>query len=207
MINQEKDGSIKKKTGWENVPQFIERSKEHLASIPKFSLFEAPIRNTLPCKTINLMDLFFLIRNDFKEQTATLRACTSKEERRKIKANRFSYVTFSGIFSSRKDEGLIKHSGLLCLDFDHLKDVKVTRELLLDDRYFQTEMLFISPSGDGLKWVIKINLEEDNHLNWFLAISNYLKQTYKLEPDKAGKDISRACFLPNDPMLYLNPRY
>ena len=28
-----------------------------------------------------------------------------------------------------------------------------------------------------------------------------------VEPDKSGKDISRACFLPHDPEAYINPLY
>lgn len=39
------------------------------------------------------------------------------------------------------------------------------------------------------------------------AIANYIKEVYKLEVDKSGKDIPRACFLPFDPEAYINPKY
>jgi hypothetical protein len=78
---------------------------------------------------------------------------------------------------------------------------------LLNDEYFETEMLFISPSGDGLKWIIPINITESTHQNFFQAIANYIKEVYQLEVDKSGKDISRACFLPSDPEAYINPKY
>ena len=64
--------------------------------------------------------------------------------------------------------------------------------------------MFRSPSGDGLKWIIRINLEETSHINYFQAVSNYLSKTYSLQADKSGKDISRACFLPHDPDCIYN---
>ncbi len=194
-------------TGWAQVPKFNERTPEHLATIPRFSFFEPPIQNIHPKKEINLMDVFFLIRNESKKQTHELREATEKKIQRKIKASKFSYVTFSGVFSSRNDHSLLKHSGLICLDFDNLPDVQTVRETLLSDYYFPTELLFVSPSGDGLKWVIKIDITKNSHQEWHHAIGNYLNQTYGLKIDSAGKDVSRACFLPNDPMLYLNPHY
>jgi hypothetical protein len=116
-------------------------------------------------------------------------------------------VTFSGTFSKRNDAALIQHSGLITLDFDHVSNLQELKETLLLDRYFETELMFISPSGDGLKWIISIDLRECNHQDWFQAISAYIKATYQLEVDKSGKDISRACFLPHDPKVYINPNY
>jgi len=78
---------------------------------------------------------------------------------------------------------------------------------LLKDEYFETEMLFVSPSGDGLKWIIPIDITEATHQNFFQAIANYIREVYQLEVDKSGKDVSRACFLPHDPEAYINPKY
>ena len=79
--------------------------------------------------------------------------------------------------------------------------VEELRNKLLSDEYFETEMLFTSPSGDGLKWIIPIDLEEVNHQEYFKAVANYIQSTYGLEVDQSGKDISRACFLPYDPTV------
>ena len=81
------------------------------------------------------------------------------------------------------------------------------REQLLNDDYFETELLFVSPSGDGLKWIIRIDLEEATQAEYFIAISNYIKQTYKIEVDASGKDVSRACFLPHDANAFLHKRH
>ena len=68
-------------------------------------------------------------------------------------------------------------------------------------------LAFRSPSGDGLKWVISVDLSEMSHQRMFAAVCNYLKSRYGVEADPSGRDVSRACFLPHDPEAYLNPDY
>jgi len=96
---------------------------------------------------------------------------------------------------------------LLCLDFDHLNNVETLFQRLLQDDYFETQLLFRSPSGDGLKWVISIEDNPTTHSNYFTAVANYIAKTYGVAVDKSGRDISRACFLPHDPNAYLNPAH
>lgn len=175
---------------------------------PKISYFKNPVKNTVPLKEVSLLEIYDKIRSDeFKPQTDYLRSFTDEDEARKYKAANFHYVTFSGTFSKRSNTHLKKHSGLLCIDFDHLESLEELRKKLLEDEYFDTELLFISPSGDGLKWIIAIDLQQATHQEWFRALFNYIKKTYGLEPDKSGKDVSRACFLPHDSEAYINPEY
>ncbi len=139
--------------------------------------------------------------------TEQLRAKQTKDEARKFKASKFDYVTFSGVFTKRNDKALQNHSGLLTIDFDHIENLQQLKNQLLNDEYFETELLFMSPSGDGLKWIIPIDITESTHQNFFNAIANYIKEVYQLEVDKSGKDVSRACFLPSDPEAFINPKY
>jgi hypothetical protein len=67
--------------------------------------------------------------------------------------------------------------------------------------------MFVSPGGKGIKWVVAIDLEKDNHLNWFTAIANYILVTYQQKVDPSGKDTCRACFLPHDRDVYIHPNY
>lgn len=175
--------------------------------IPKCSFFQRPVRNTVPFKSLDLLEIYSLIKENYAGETEKLRKIAIPKDARIFKANHFDYVTFSGVFTSRKDENLTTHSGLLCVDFDHLEDLTSTKKLLLNDEYFPAEMLFSSPSGEGLKWIIKIDLKQDSHINWFSAVKNYLKIQYGLEADSAGKDVSRACFLPHDPEVFINAKY
>lgn len=173
-----------------------------------FSFFSHPISNILPSNSISLLEVYNLIKgNSFASCTTKLRSIVDPKEARKYKAANFDYVTFSGTFSKRNDNDLISHSGLLTIDFDHISNMDYLKESLLNDKYFETELLFISPSGDGIKWIIPIDLTKAKHQEYFTAVSNYIRQTYKLEIDQSGKDISRACFIPHDAGVYINPKY
>ena len=172
------------------------------------SFFKAPVRNVFPAETLRLHQVFELITSDkYKKITEDLRAITDVKEARKFKANRFDYVTFSGVFEKRNDSNLLHHSNLLTIDFDHLDNLQELKTQLLNDEYFETEMLFTSPSGDGLKWIIRIDILEVSHSEYFIAVANYIKQTYNIEVDQSGKDVSRACFLPYDPTAFLHKRH
>ena len=174
----------------------------------RFSFFKSPISNTRPYKAISLLDAYnYIIGKYAKQRTERLQSICDAKQARFFKAARFDYCTFSGTFTSRSDKSLVKHSGLLCLDFDHLNDIQTMFECLLKDEYFETQLLFRSPSGDGLKWVIFINTNQTTHGKYFAAVANYIAKTYGIAVDKSGRDISRACFLPHDPHAYLNPSY
>lgn len=176
---------------------------------PEFNFFKAPITNTIPYKSIGLAEAHEVISGTyFQKQTQHLRSITDKKENSIYKKNNFPYVTISGTFSRRNEKALIKHSGLIAIDFDHLQDVHNTKTKLLVDTYFDTELLFISPNGNGLKWIISINISDKYpHKTMFQAIYNYIKRTYSIEIDKACKDVSRATFLCYDPDAYINPKY
>lgn len=175
---------------------------------PAFSFYRSPIKNITPLRITNLVEVYNLVRSrKYEKQTLKLREAQTPEEARKIKAGKFDYVTFSGVFSSRRDTALVKHSGLMTIDFDHVPDVNKLKKQLLDDEYFTTELMFVSPSGDGLKWIIPVDLYLVRHQSYFSAVAGYIRKFYGLEVDKSGRDISRACFLPHDPEAYINPKY
>ena len=170
----------------------------------EFSFFKRPIKNIKPHETVDLRQIYSkIVGNDYKNKTHELRAISNKKQAQVFKATNFDYCTFSGVFNSRSNTGLKKYSGLLCVDFDHLQNIDVLRNQLLKDEYFDTQLLFVSPSGDGLKWVIPIPSNQETHGNYFDAIANYILQIYYVEIDKSGRDISRACFLPHDPHAFI----
>lgn len=176
--------------------------------VPSFSYFEAPVTNTVPADTATIVEMYWLIKSDeFKERTLHLQSITDKVAARKYKAANFQYATFSGIFSQRNDKSIIRHSGLIAIDFDHMPDLQLLKKQLLDDEYFDTELLFTSPSGDGLKWIIPIDITEVPHSDYFRAVAAYIKKSYNIEVDGSGKDQSRACFIPFDPDVFINPKY
>lgn len=188
-----------------------------LKNMPAFSIFRRPISNKYPYQVVNLIDVFNYIISDYaKDRTREYRGIKIDKYRRQFKADKFDYCTFSGIFSIRADKAIIQHSGYICLDFDHLKDVEATFRQLKEDQYFDTLLLFRSPSGDGLKWVISFTDSYFRYGNdgeslgeyqerFFISLYNYIFNHYDIEVDKHCRNLSRACFLPHDPDAFLNP--
>lgn len=188
-----------------------------LSKQPCFSIFRRPITNKYPYQVVNLIDVYNYIISDYaKERTNEYRIIKNDRYRKQYKQDMFDYCTFSGIFSIRSDKAIIFHSGLICLDFDHLPDVEATFNALKDDQYFTTLLLFRSPSGDGLKWVISFkdsffrygNDGEsfgEYQVRFFAGLYNYILNHYNVEVDRRCRNLSRACFLPHDPDAYLNP--
>jgi len=120
-------------------------------------------------------------------------------------------ICFSGAFSNRSINGLKTHSGLICLDFDKFPDDNATmqaaREALIDDKYVFA--LWTSPSGNGLKVLVKIPPSKENHKSYFDAIASYYSapefDSLGEYFDKKTSDVSRVCFESYDPELFYNP--
>lgn len=111
-------------------------------------------------------------------------------------------ICFSGTFRQRSDAGIVKHSGLICLDFDKFPDEKemsLWRSKLSTNEY--TYCLFTSPSGDGLKILVKIPPEKENHKGYFDALKEYFDCKYF---DISCSNISRVCYESYDPNIYVN---
>ena len=91
-----------------------------------------------------------------KELVEAIRLEKDKSSRNLIK-KKLPCVLFSGVFSERLDTALVEHSGFICLDFDGFENDEVltfSRDYLIRDEY--TYSVFTSPSGDGLKVIVKI---------------------------------------------------
>lgn len=175
-----------------------------------FSFFRAPAQSVNPLKSVDVKGIYKYITlyQPAMKATRELRGITDEKEARKYKASHFDFVCFSGVFSYRKDDCIVEHSRLLCLDFDHVGSYMALwslRERLIEDPHFITWLLFTSPSGDGLKWVIEIDLQKCDHKTWFRALQNYVRVSYGMEVDEKCINVSRACFLPHDSSCYVHP--
>ncbi len=174
------------------------------------SLFNAPITNKVPSGTVIPDELARMVRSTWLEpQTRALRAIADKASARSYKGQQLPYATISGVFSYCSDACLVKHSRLLCIDLDGVEDVDALKQRLIADGHFFTVLAFRSPSGNGLKWVIVIDLDVCDHKTWFHAVRNYLLANYgdSLTPkmvDLQCQNVSRACYLCYDPAAYVN---
>ena len=156
----------------------------------------APIKDTSVLKVLDSIQ-----KGSYKKQIAHIRIEPVKEERNKMKSQ-LPYVTFCGTFSSRSNSNLRNHSGLACLDFDNVPNLEELREQINKDEY--TFSSFASPSGEGLKVLVKIPSVDNNedYQDYYIELVNHYKKYYQL--DEGTKDIARACYLSYDSNLFLN---
>jgi hypothetical protein len=113
--------------------------------------------------------------------------------------------TPSGKFiGGRKLEFLADYSSCIILDIDKLTASELQNAKNLAAQSEFTYASFISPSGNGLKILVKINSDKANHKETFLKVQAHYEAILKLEIDKSGKDVTRLCFYSWDENLYIN---
>lgn len=161
------------------------------------------IKSVSPVKDTSVFKVLESIKSvEYKNRIGKIRIESNKEERNKLKSQ-LPYVTFAGTFTTRSNSNLKAHSGLACLDFDNVADIDKLRQEVNEDNY--TFSSFVSPSGDGLKVLVKMPLVDSNedYQDYYIEIVNHFNKYHEL--DKGTKDIARACYLSFDEELYINP--
>ncbi|WP_312331943.1 BT4734/BF3469 family protein [Sphingobacterium sp.] len=168
-----------------------------------FSFYPGPITKKIPKRDMSVKEAIELIGSDtYKDAIIKFRECENLPLKKTLKEG-LPYFTFSGTFKNRRTESLIKHSGLLVLDFDKL-DIDRLPELKEQIKTIEWVLaVWISPSGLGLKVLVKI--DPHYHLDTFLWLKDFFAGNFLLDMDDSGKDIVRACFVSWDPEVYYNP--
>ena len=153
---------------------------------------------------ININELIEIIKFGYlKNEIEQLRSAQNKKVYKKIKVSALPAVTLSGLFSERNSKGLQKHSGLMQIDIDDIKDYKSVLTNIRLDSY--TYVAFQSPGGKGIKVIVKINPDVSTHLEQFYALQEYYKKEFNVVIDPACKDVSRCLLLSYDPNIFCNP--
>jgi hypothetical protein len=132
-----------------------------------------------------------------KLKIETIRTIQDKEKRNKLKSDLKS-ICFSGEFSRRSAKNIINHSGFACLDFDDVDDAVCLRDSLQDNEYIYSA--FISPSGNGVKALVKVPKDIPNYKKYYEALC----ETFDTALDTKTKDISRVCYESYDADLFIN---
>ena len=153
-------------------------------------------------------DLKGLYENDIYSTTKYYREFlannpdATKKEKGIEKGRVFHAAIFTGTFSGNCHASeLVSLSGLMVLDFDHLLNLEETRQILKN--CINTFVVFTSPSGTGLKCLVKHKLTLDKvATDWkylYAEIREYYLQLTEVASeslDNSGSDVSRLCFLP-----------
>ena len=113
-------------------------------------------------------------------------------------------ILFGGIFNERNSNSLQQHSGLMVVDFDKYPDVETMLsqfEILKQNKHFC--LLFISPSGMGIKGVLKVSneLTKETHPKVFKEFQKQFNFDYF---DISNSNVDRVCYESYDPNIYFN---
>lgn len=138
-----------------------------------------------------------------KDVIEKIRTSTDKKEIESLK-KKLPCILFSGIFKERNSNSLVEHSGLMVVDFDKYPNDKIMfehLELLKQNNHFL--LLFISPSGNGIKGVLRVSneLDKETHPKVFKAFQKDFNLDYF---DIVNSNIDRVCFESYDPDIYIN---
>ena len=145
---------------------------------------------------------------DEKTRYCNATATTDPKAYKAYKEKELPAVTFSGTFpkGKRKAQHLIRHSSLITIDIDGLLPSQIP-DLLAELSQMQHVVLaFISPSGLGIKMIVRVDpipLNDLEHKGAYQACLDFfepLATEYEFEVDTIGKDCSRLCYLSHDPL-------
>ncbi|MDC1199766.1 DUF3987 domain-containing protein [Flavobacteriaceae bacterium] len=119
-----------------------------------------------------------------------------------IKSN-LPAITISATFKERRKKDYVdNYTGLLHLDYDKLENVEEVKANLTSIPY--TYSAFISPSGNGVKVLVRSDNDISGHTKAFNGLRAYYDEIVGVESDSSVKDITRLCFVSYDCELYLN---
>jgi hypothetical protein len=152
-------------------------------------------------ENVNLFD--FLTDQTHKDTIAWIRR-SDKETRKTLKAT-LPCITVSGIFEKRSAKGLIKHSGLMCIDIDAGDNPDITDFANLRDQLKNIKNVAyagLSVSAQGVFCIIPIE-HTDKHKESFLALEECFRQI-GIQIDPLCKDVSRLRVASYDEDAYLN---
>ena len=157
-------------------------------------------------KTVEVQEVLQQIQKGYwKNQINDIRYHMKNEnsiEAIEIKSN-LPCITISATFKERRKIDCVdKYSGLLHLDYDKLENVEEVKANLISIPY--TYSAFISPSGNGVKVLVKCDNDISSHKTAFNSLRDYYDKIIGVQSDKSVKDITRLCFVSYDPDLFLN---
>lgn len=193
-----------------------------------FSSFLPPITQPQkPQKSVMLRECYELIKSDggLKLRTELVRAHKDPDMFRRKKAELLPFVRPAGVFSGEHDADLFSWTGYMPVDVDKLgspEEAAALRGKMSADEMFGDEtLLFVSPSGKGVKGVVRwepwINdcdggnawsgswdkAEERSEMEAayreaFEMLMTYVEAVYGVPVDGSGKNVGRAMYLCHD---------
>jgi predicted P-loop ATPase len=153
-------------------------------------------------RVVDIDDFLEQIRDGRYEDTVNLVRTSKTETEKKEHKKKLPNVTISGIFKKASNNGLVTHSGFICMDIDHIQNPNDWSSTLASDENVYS--CFVTASGEGLAILFKIETDKEKHNDAFDAIAEYLYSKYKLCSDPQCRNLARRRFASFDPFLWIN---
>lgn len=155
-----------------------------------------------------LAEIIECIKNgDYKEDINSIRYAVHSEDLKtadEIKSNLVGFTTSGTFGTARTKENITSYSKMICLDFDKLDHQELQEILTIIKICNYTHVSFISPSGNGIKVIVKVNCDADGHEEAYIQVAEHYKSITGIDYDKKCKDITRLCFISYDENIYVN---
>lgn len=127
-------------------------------------------------------------------------------EQRKLAKRQLPVIMWQGLFSSRCNDGCNELSSLICIDIDHKSEEEIDAIKSVITKWPYTCAVFRSPSGDGLKVIMKTdNYSIPDYSNCYRQVEQLFIDSFNIRPDNSCEDVGRACYMSYDPDVYYNP--
>ena len=141
----------------------------------------------------------------FEYSINSLRSVYTKNSReyQNTKTQLLSFSPAASFDGNRSFNSIKSLSGLLVLDFDHLEDLEFIRTKIIKEQ--STLSCFISPSGQGLKVLVKTDASSTNGFKEAYGLATEFFQNLTGQQIDWADDLTRLCFLSSDSILYWNP--
>jgi len=158
--------------------------------------FYNSIRETVPSKTLSIDFIIEAIRIGTWEEIV-LKA----REDLSLKQN-LPCFTPTGVFERRTKKQLICFTGLICFDIDNISNVLHAKAQISQVPWVRSA--FITPSGQGLKVLVKTDVEIGCYQQSEKAIAWVLQEDFGLIRDGRATGISQPQYVSFDPHIYYN---
>jgi hypothetical protein len=195
------------------------RSGSEVAYIPQFSRFPYKYKTTNGV-TVNLIEVLTEVTGTKLRLKAD--AIATAKRRGDIESvthlkDELPYVTASGIFEPRRNNGLLLPNFCMQLDIDKIQEAPKWVKEISKNRELEILFLTPSPSGNGVKGIIflreialmeKVWTPERYEIVFHKAvplIAEYFKDKYNLVIDQQVKAISQPMYLSHFPTAFIHP--
>jgi len=159
------------------------------------------IKNTKPMGTEDLLIVLNEIASDkYKLQIDEIRKAENPSK--SPLKDKLPLFTPTGIFTHRSMAGLESYNGIICLDIDNVSNPQELKEKCKKLNYVFSA--FITPSGQGLKVLIKTDATPENYRDIELKVATAFQHDTGAIRDNHCKDIARIQFVSHDPEIYIN---